>query len=622
MADEYITITEEDSLAHHGILGQKWGRKNGPPYPLSAADHSAKEKRLNKGHYSDDPDRKNANAPNSSGGSSHHGHSGGGGGSSSKPKENRNNEQRPETSKSEYKEEKREREILNERDRESKKYRRNLNKQQRLNNRQYEQLNSHQNDLIKKQEDIFKQQRKLENDKAEMFRKELSYEQRERELKQIQKEQRRIQRQQNAQQRAMRRENERRLDDQVNAFRNQNYGSGKGNVSYGPSPMAYSMNIPGMTLDDYRRYRAKRKAAKIAKGAVKTVGKAAAVTGAVAAIGTIGIGALGVYSGRRGIKKLGKTIKNNSELIGTAGEIGKDVAKVGLKNLRRRGDSIVSNLVKGTNFDINGRQARKLLGNINLVNKKINTDAVDIDFDTKKTKRIINGLKQVGNNLTDKKVRRNIASDFADIAEDAANKRKTWKRGIENAITRDSSKKASKKAAKKIANDMTDKALRDRLKMVEVEEVTGSANGNVTKRMVKKMPALANEIIKNPELLDNDRITNAILDVGGQDYLDKIKKGADILKNAKAMGANAREARVNSTGLRGFIRGAGSGINTVSDKALSTKKTYDKAKAAATAVSAMTIGAYTAKRAKRKEQKLRDKIEEEMLDEYFFGRKL
>ena len=36
----------------------------------------------------------------------------------------------------------------------------------------------------------------------------------------------------------------------------------------------------------------------------------------------------------------------------------------------------------------------------------------------------------------------------------------------------------------------------------------------------------------------------------------------------------------------------------------------------------MTIGAYTAKRAKRKEQKLRDKIEEEMLDEYFFGRKL
>ena len=32
-------------LAHHGILGQKWGRKNGPPYPLDAKDHSASEKK-------------------------------------------------------------------------------------------------------------------------------------------------------------------------------------------------------------------------------------------------------------------------------------------------------------------------------------------------------------------------------------------------------------------------------------------------------------------------------------------------------------------------------------------------------------------------------------------------
>lgn len=32
-------------LAHHGILGQKWGRKNGPPYPLSASKHSAAEKK-------------------------------------------------------------------------------------------------------------------------------------------------------------------------------------------------------------------------------------------------------------------------------------------------------------------------------------------------------------------------------------------------------------------------------------------------------------------------------------------------------------------------------------------------------------------------------------------------
>lgn len=32
-------------IAHHGILGQKWGKKNGPPYPLDPSDHSAREKK-------------------------------------------------------------------------------------------------------------------------------------------------------------------------------------------------------------------------------------------------------------------------------------------------------------------------------------------------------------------------------------------------------------------------------------------------------------------------------------------------------------------------------------------------------------------------------------------------
>lgn len=32
-------------LAHHGILGMHWGRRNGPPYPLDAADHSQSEKK-------------------------------------------------------------------------------------------------------------------------------------------------------------------------------------------------------------------------------------------------------------------------------------------------------------------------------------------------------------------------------------------------------------------------------------------------------------------------------------------------------------------------------------------------------------------------------------------------
>lgn len=35
----------EDYLYHHGILGMKWGKRNGPPYPLRASNHSASEKK-------------------------------------------------------------------------------------------------------------------------------------------------------------------------------------------------------------------------------------------------------------------------------------------------------------------------------------------------------------------------------------------------------------------------------------------------------------------------------------------------------------------------------------------------------------------------------------------------
>lgn len=43
--DNFGRIRNDDYLMHHGILGQKWGKVNGPPYPLGAGDHSAAENR-------------------------------------------------------------------------------------------------------------------------------------------------------------------------------------------------------------------------------------------------------------------------------------------------------------------------------------------------------------------------------------------------------------------------------------------------------------------------------------------------------------------------------------------------------------------------------------------------
>ena len=39
------TYSFEHELYHHGIKGQKWGEKNGPPYPLARDKHSEAESR-------------------------------------------------------------------------------------------------------------------------------------------------------------------------------------------------------------------------------------------------------------------------------------------------------------------------------------------------------------------------------------------------------------------------------------------------------------------------------------------------------------------------------------------------------------------------------------------------
>lgn len=40
-------IDKPPVLEHHGIRGQKWGKKNGPPYPLDYDAHSSEEKKQN-----------------------------------------------------------------------------------------------------------------------------------------------------------------------------------------------------------------------------------------------------------------------------------------------------------------------------------------------------------------------------------------------------------------------------------------------------------------------------------------------------------------------------------------------------------------------------------------------
>lgn len=60
MQNDYL-----DYIAHHGIAGQKWGQRNGPPYPLEPSNYSYQERKLakanaNKNRYEKKSERANA----------------------------------------------------------------------------------------------------------------------------------------------------------------------------------------------------------------------------------------------------------------------------------------------------------------------------------------------------------------------------------------------------------------------------------------------------------------------------------------------------------------------------------------------------------------------------------
>lgn len=48
-----MRVSYDDYLAHHGILGMHWGKRNGPPYPLGSGDHSSEERTAAKRGYSE-----------------------------------------------------------------------------------------------------------------------------------------------------------------------------------------------------------------------------------------------------------------------------------------------------------------------------------------------------------------------------------------------------------------------------------------------------------------------------------------------------------------------------------------------------------------------------------------
>ena len=53
LSEEIYTnfTTKNAELYHHGIEGQKWGIRNGPPYPLDSNGDTKRTKKINKVNY-------------------------------------------------------------------------------------------------------------------------------------------------------------------------------------------------------------------------------------------------------------------------------------------------------------------------------------------------------------------------------------------------------------------------------------------------------------------------------------------------------------------------------------------------------------------------------------------
>lgn len=614
---ENTAMSTEDSLSHHGIFGQKWGKRNGPPYPLAGPQHSAKEKKLNNNKYGRDSSGnpvKSENTPNPTGGS------GGGGGSSSSnsqstntsnnqnrnehPQQN-NNPNNPGNTTNTVNNVQNNQQHHSRDNKESREYERNLNRQKKLNDRQYNQLKKYQNDINRQQREINKQQRKIENQKAEVYRKELSNTQKERELKELSKQQRRTSIQQYAQQRNIRYNNEKLLEAQLNDFRNQQgYGTPPKNVSYAPPMPQYNFSVPTMTLQDYKRYKAKKAAIRTAKTAGKT---ALGLTAATAVLGSLGVVGAAVVTGN--VNR--RIIRNAKNII--------DANPRTLKQLGKNAGSLALDFGKGA-LTI-GKGAREVL-----------TEG----FESKKARRSVGNLFETavkigkkGDNRTVLKLNRKAVQNIIDnIGDSRRLKTKNLGKLMDNATDINVHKKIGEyvKAAN-IQGSFSAARRRQALNVAKLADKnlnksTGSLNDLRKKVKVRANGTeapLINYLIEHPEKF-NEKIERAIRLERSPSDVSKILGAVKTRKKFLEEGESARDYILNNTGIRGLFNKTLSTAGNASDSFNKTMSTYKKTKGVMTTVGSLTVGAALAKRSKRKEQRMRDRIEEEMMDEYFFGR--